>query len=140
MAKSSRLNGGNHIFEHNMMFFDHIVQKKHDLRIQAESSGCRICSVNRVFENYIRVFRSREYHRKIRHDLLYLLHLSDREKVHYASSYGYFIENWISVLFAGIPCYELRPCPFPTQILGQNYPNGVMGVTRGMVLRVVIGG
>ena len=45
------------------------------------------------FENELRVFRGQEYRRKIRHNLLYLLHLSDLKKVHYASSYGHFIEN-----------------------------------------------
>ena len=50
-------------------------------------------SVNRVFEKELEVLRSQECHNHLRIDLLYLLHLSDLKKVHYAWSYGHFIEK-----------------------------------------------
>ena len=40
------------------------------------------CAVNRVFEKYFEGFKLREYHSHLRHDLLYLLNLSDLKKVH----------------------------------------------------------
>ena len=39
-------------------------------------------AVNRVFEKYFEGFKLLEYHSHLRHDLLYLLHLSDLKKVH----------------------------------------------------------
>ena len=39
-------------------------------------------AVNRVFERYFEVFKLREYHSHLWHDLLYLLNLSDHKKVH----------------------------------------------------------
>ena len=39
-------------------------------------------AVNRVFEKSFEGCKLREYHSHLRHDLLYLLHLSDLKKVH----------------------------------------------------------
>ena len=39
-------------------------------------------AVNRVFERYFEGFKLRECHSHLRHDLLYLLNLSDLKKVH----------------------------------------------------------
>ena len=49
------------------------------------------CSVNRVFEKEMEVFRSQECHNHLQIDVFYLWHLSDLKKVNYASSYGHFI-------------------------------------------------
>ena len=99
------LNGSNHIFAQNMMFFDHIrsdelspsrgAKSKKNMTCESKPNHHNVTffSVNRVFEKEIEVLRSRECHSHLRNDLLYLLHLSDLKKVHYESSYGHFIEK-----------------------------------------------